>query len=1846
MISTKFLKVLIAIAVIAFIAVSGAKAQLLTEYTVNEYDGVYTPISGTYVGTGDDRSFRVNLPFTFIYDEQEITYVYCGTNGWMSLNRNYGTWYPYYANYTPNIIAFYAADLYTVGEISYEIQGSAPNRVAVFQWREQYNYSPRLHACDVQIKLYETTGRFDIVWAAPSSAFGDRTGSMFATGGSTSRYINIQPGNPSTFYFSNVNPNTTQWMRNPYTDNIHAGKTYSFTTYPALMGAFPAQDAILRRGTIVNDENKPGVVMENNQMDGVYIKYSIEGPLPASNPQFRTVYTATVEGDETDDMVPVYNNGRTNFTHATGFIARTDPDNNGDIDLETNELNIPGGTYKVKAEMQIPSVGFTQELADQTFIIALENDLAINRIISPKPKDEKKYPLSTGRIRVQCRVQNYGINDVTEFDAVARIYKDDEQVYEEDFEWSSTDPMSTGEYVDISFPDYRPFETGDFDIVFEVTMVGVLDRELSNNRWPKTGDHYWFEVAHEIEAEALDIIDPTGEVFVGRPVKPLASFQNNGVSDISDIDAEMVITNSDGDVVYRSPIIIQDIPQGRSNKVIVDFDDFVPPAAGEYTACITITSNDDPVTDNNSICEDFSVVEALSGTYTIGTLYEGNIKNFLTFEAALDQLYRRGMTGPVTFELTDAVYNIGSLDRMNQPAIDMSSTIVGLSEDQPIVFKPSRQRAVYRAGVKINMVSDNGIGIYMGQNMAPSNSNAPVHIVRNSSKKNYSNFPGFVTFDGGANKAFQFSIDSDEDFRTVFYLAQGASNVTIKNCIIRGDYNTTPSFDADLPKMVFNSAQSQFLYEDDIRTSGTYSAGILLRSLPPTDDKQTSNLNALDSLFNQNNVIENNEITGFGYGIASMGMGVLFKQEANNFVKYYNMNNEYKDNVIHNVSRAAIFLGSEQNSTIKNNRIYEINGVSGMDAAGIILGGDAERDWFGYNVIDITVDGNEISEIDGDYEIRGIKVSQDPIVMQAPGGGLSFYPDRAETVVIKNNVIRNLNPENADVKRCGIQLSTQRAGIADEYMNILTPARKDYLSRNDIIANNTIIITDDAVENVGATAGIMLQQVDGAVLKNNAIAFEDEEFADNAYTTTAILLQSEWPEWGAVTSDRNAFDMGNANADLIRFIHMDEDQNVIEYGQTGEFANIAQWQVWTKQDENSVVGEFLGDLDYTGNYPYQLRVVSDPYPLGCILNNRGGEVTEVEYDIDGNLRGAAGQRYDIGAFEFSGRMYVSDVEMLNVPTPGAYRAGMGTFSDAEYIMTEAPTNIVASLRNNGTLQQSNINVYAKIYREQPDGSFSDTVEIETTVKTSIPTTESVDVDFLLDDEDGVDFYPQTYGELGFYNVPDQFAGMESNVTPRYRIVISVESDQYNSNNVIDKVVRFYVKRSSLGLLASARDIATEIYWGEPTTDEIAGKLNLDSLREGLRKVGWVSDLGEGQYDIDLFNRLGWEPRSVNYTMYKTLLWSDGDENTMSRYEKMDIESFLEGGMQNDKKNLVIGSQELVRQLGGNASSLDYDPDFLDEVFRAEYVTPGNPMGAGVSNSGNTAIGISVGTNLENAIVATSYEFAEDEDPYCSLMKVTQNGEGLARPAYYYTTHTATPSDSTLGVAVTSLSKNIVTLGVDWRHWADMEDVLRQVLDFLDQNGGSVVPVELTSFDAIAAGQRVDLSWETASEYKSSHFEIEKAEVSQAGMGSFMQIGRMKAAGTSSYATQYGPVVDYDVNYGNTYAYRLKMVDIDGSYDYSDEEVVTIGGNEMISLGQAYPNPSKESAKFELTTGNDVNVSIDLYDMSGKLVRNVLSETTSGTVTVEVDTRDLTSGSYTLVLRSGSTIINRTVRVVK
>ena len=59
------------------------------------------------------------------------------------------------------------------------------------------------------------------------------------------------------------------------------------------------------------------------------------------------------------------------------------------------------------------------------------------------------------------------------------------------------------------------------------------------------------------------------------------------------------------------------------------------------------------------------------------------------------------------------------------------------------------------------------------------------------------------------------------------------------------------------------------------------------------------------TLVNEGNLFENNEIHGFGYGIASVGDGPIFRTQSSRFEAVTNRTNTYRDNEIHNVSRAG-----------------------------------------------------------------------------------------------------------------------------------------------------------------------------------------------------------------------------------------------------------------------------------------------------------------------------------------------------------------------------------------------------------------------------------------------------------------------------------------------------------------------------------------------------------------------------------------------------------------------------------------------------------------------------------------------------------------------------------------------------------------------------------------------------------------------------------------------------------------------------------------------------------------------------------------------------------------------------
>jgi hypothetical protein len=737
-----------------------------------------------------------------------------------------------------------------------------------------------------------------------------------------------------------------------------------------------------------------------------------------------------------------------------------------------------------------------------------------------------------------------------------------------------------------------------------------------------------------------------------------------------------------------------------------------------------------------------------------------------------------------------------------------------------------------------------------------------------------------------------------------------------------------------------------------------------------------------------------------------------------------------------------------------------------------------------------------------------------------------------------------------------------------------------------------------------------------------------------------------------VTADRNAFwTSSQSDAAVARFIELNPDNGmIIDLGGRNDYLRLPQWQVWTKQDLHSVYGNFTQDLTYLGTAPNQkLRVNMDPQPpLASILDNRGDRLSWVTTDIDGNTRGAAGQRYDIGAEEFIGRMYLADVEMLGIIDPWAYKAQTAMFADAEYIMTTAPVEIKAQLRNNGNLPQTGIDVTVEVYREMSNGQFSSIPEFPAvTVKADISSMETIDLPFNLADGQGTDFSPMTYAQLQGqgYVVPDQFASMAANVTPKYRIVARTVSDQQNGNNSVSKIVRFYIAKSPMQLVVTAENSMVNLD-ANSTADEIAGRLNFDAVKGGMAILGWfvdISDMNNPRYDYDIFDRNGWEPKAVNYTMYKTIWRSDASDKPMTRWERMDIRRFLDGGNDLMKKNLIVGSQEMVREQSWNTPNQDLG--FVNDLLRAVNVAPENPRGAGVSNDGNYAIGVAVERGLSEMIMATGY--TGDRDPYCGLMSVNSTGEGLAMPAYYYFDHNANPTDSVLGVATTTLSKNVVMLGVDWRHWGNIEMIIRGLIDYFEKNGSQIIPVELLAFNAEAVSNRVDLNWTTASEYNTDRFEVEKASVSEAGRSNFAKIGEEKAAGKSSVVRHYGPFVDNNVERGATYAYRLKMIDVTGDWSYSNVVEVTVGGTDASWLGNAVPNPANGESTIQYNLGQGSDIEISLYDIAGKKVMDLYNGyADKGSHELKADFSAVTSGVYTCVMRIGNENYSRQINVVK
>ncbi len=169
---------------------------------------------------------------------------------------------------------------------------------------------------------------------------------------------------------------------------------------------------------------------------------------------------------------------------------------------------------------------------------------------------------------------------------------------------------------------------------------------------------------------------------------------------------------------------------------------------------------------------------------------------------------------------------------------------------------------------------------------------------------------------------------------------------------------------------------------------------------------------------------------------------------------------------------------------------------------------------------------------------------------------------------------------------------------------------------------------------------------------------------------------------------------------------------------------------------------------------------------------------------------------------------------------------------------------------------------------------------------------------------------------------------------------------------------------------------------------------------------------------------------------------------------------------------------------------------------------------------------------------------------------------------------------------------------------------------------AVIPVELISFTASVINNSVELRWNTSSEINNSGFEIERSTDNI----NFEKIGFVPGFGTTTEPKSYSHR-DNNVNSG-LYYYRLKQIDLDGSYTYSDVVDAEVELPVIFSLEQNYPNPFNPTTTIQFSIPEDSKVSINIYNLLGEWISEVVSNNfNAGTHKIAFNAQDLTSGLY-------------------
>lgn len=170
-----------------------------------------------------------------------------------------------------------------------------------------------------------------------------------------------------------------------------------------------------------------------------------------------------------------------------------------------------------------------------------------------------------------------------------------------------------------------------------------------------------------------------------------------------------------------------------------------------------------------------------------------------------------------------------------------------------------------------------------------------------------------------------------------------------------------------------------------------------------------------------------------------------------------------------------------------------------------------------------------------------------------------------------------------------------------------------------------------------------------------------------------------------------------------------------------------------------------------------------------------------------------------------------------------------------------------------------------------------------------------------------------------------------------------------------------------------------------------------------------------------------------------------------------------------------------------------------------------------------------------------------------------------------------------------------------------------------------LPVELLTLTATPLSKTTKIEWLTASEKNSSHFEIERSSDAKV----FDKIGIIRANG-NTYSKQDYEFLDEKPFQGINY-YRLKMVDLDATYEYSKIVSVWMDKKGKDKIFTIAPNPARGNVNFNIFNGEESEAILDVRDIAGREIYHKKLNKADNIQKIDWNTEGVSKGVYFVTL---------------